>query len=331
MTDTPTSPSTPRSPDSRDDALVPREQAERVAARRLEVRAAEQRRAERDPHAMKAVPGASMHTFPGTCHRCGSAFEYEAPAVVWPDGRARSLIGPIRTCKAAPCAAADAADLAAENAAEYERMRLAELKVRQRAYVEHVPALYHRRARLAPASLTHLVPELAEWDETKSLYLYGPPSSGKSHQVACLMHRVAGRVSMAWWSTRDLIAQLEASYGKRSKVDRPVIFDDPCGPKVLVLNDLFAERATEHAVTKLGNLVDKRYEAGLAIVVTSNIAPAQIPNRAEDTRDASVVRLELRRIADRLIEMSSAPHGIRHELADANWRHLIAERGQGPE
>lgn len=315
-------------PDEQSDRdLIPLEQVRRVADRRREIQAQEAAQRARDPHAGRSVHG-GIATFDGTCAYCEQPFEYEAPAAIVGD-RALRITGPRRWCHAEECVAKHDADVKAERDAEYERMQAEELEARRRAYVEQVPAIYHRKARIAPASTAHLIEELAEWNAEQSLYLHGPSSSGKSHQVACLMHRVAGRHTFEWHSTRRLLADAQAAIGSKGKRETPAIIGNPLACRVLVLNDVFAERATEWAATTIGNLVDARYEAGLPIVFTSNVAPSEIPGTVDTSRrDAAAVALELERIRDRIIEMTSPPWGLRHRLEGQNWRHAMADGGE---
>ena len=150
---------------------------------------------------------------------------------------------------------------------------------------------------------------------------------GKQREAAILggLDSVAGRVSFEWYSTRRLLADAQAAIGSKGKLEPPSIIAHPCRPRVLVLNDAFAERATEWAATTIGNLVDARYEHGLPVVFTSNVSIAEIPGTADTSRrDAAAVTLELKRIAERILEMTTPPYGIRHTLDDRNWRHALA-------
>lgn len=280
---------------------------------------------------MQLAPG--IFEFEATCRYCRERFAYQSPGVSLPGDRRVPMGAPRWWCHAEACVAQHEAALKAERDAEYDRMREDEVRKRREAYTDPVvgvPAIYHREARIAPASLAHVVEELRAWQPSMSLYLRGPSSSGKSHQIASLLHGVAGRLSFEWYDTRRLIADTQASFGDKKR-ERPGILADPKRCAVLVLDDLFAERATEFAVTELGSIIHARYAAGLPVVVTTNVALSEIENRAADGRGAQAAKVELRRIAERLIEMTTPPYGLRHTLDGINWRHALADGTLGSE
>lgn len=274
---------------------------------------------------------ANVMTFTGRCRHCREEFTYEAPGMMMGE-RAVSIIGPRSVCQRDTCQSAEADVVAERERVERETADTAMAHRRREQFTKWVPDLYHVAARPGHAATTaHIVPELADWQPGQSLYLSGPPGSGKSHQVACLMLRVAGRHTMEWYSTRRVIADLLASYSNK-RVERPAIFGAPCASAVLVLNDLFAERSTEHTVTELGNVIDARYEAGLPIIVTSNLSLSEAAAKFDPRRaDATFVQEELLRITTRLLEMTSPPNGTRHRMDELDWRTAIATAAMEPE
>ena len=70
-----------------------------------------------------------------------------------------------------------------------------------------------------------------------------------------------------------------------------------------------------------GILIATRYDAGLPVVATGNFTLAEAAAKSEDP----TVRTELVRIAERLLEMTSPPRGIRLKLDAVNWRERIAD------
>ena len=178
---------------------------------------------------------AGTETFNATCLICHAAFTYQAPAIRLGSSEPRPAFGPVTVCTRKDCVAkreAAAADVQREQAAaDAEQFAIQ----RRTAFVETVPPLYHVNAQPGTAASTaHIVPALEGWTFDQSLYLYGPSSSGKSHQVACLLLRVAGRKRMAWFSSRRLVAEKQASIGSKGRVPSPWILDNPCVPDVLV-------------------------------------------------------------------------------------------------
>lgn len=281
----------------------------------------------------KAPPAADFHQaaggtpmqFTGTCRHCGEPFQYEALGVSLGSERAFPVTGPKYVCPKVACQGEEARITGERERIEREQQEEELARRRREAFLRWVPDLYHVKARPGHAAHTsHIVPELRDWTPDQSLYLHGPAGSGKTHQVACLMLKVAGRRDLEWYSSRRLIADLLASYSSK-RLERPAVFGAPCASPVLVLNDLFAERSTDHTVTELGNLIDARYEAGLPIVVTSNLSLSEAAAKFDARRsDAPIVAQELERITTRLLEMTAPPRGIRHLLDDTDWRTAIA-------
>jgi DNA replication protein DnaC len=260
-----------------------------------------------------------IRTFRGTCLRCGEAFDYTAPAFALGETY-RPVSGPAVVCQRAECIAAAEQELA-DAIAERGALDARDIEIRARKhYAEQVPDLYHVAAEPGHSALPeHVLPELRSWKPGQSLYLSGPSGSGKSHQLAALMHLAAGRTTMEWHSTRRLIADSQASISSKT-IERPSIFGAPTRSRVLVLNDLFAEKPTQYSVTEIGNLIDARYDAGMSIVASSNLTLAE----ARALSDDPGVAQELIRITDRLLQMTSYPRGLRLHMDSFAWRSAIA-------
>lgn len=292
--------------------------------RREEERRQEASRADRNPHRLQEVPGGTVAVFDGSCRFCGSAFQYRGLALVFPNMDPRPAFPPATVCEAPACRQRAEAEREAAEAARMAQERSDLIEAARRRFVEQVPDRYHRRAAIAAAADEHLIAELRDWTVDQSVYLHGPSGHGKSHQAACLVRRaVLAGYDVRWVSARDLVqSTLEAI---RRKADRPWIVSNPRGVKVLVVNDAYAETATGFAAGLLGDLYDARYEAGLPIVWTSNIAPGQITNTVDTgRRDAATVATELERQRGRILEMTAPGSGVlvRHEQRD--WRAAIA-------
>lgn len=314
----PTSPgSTGSQPDP--DLLVDPAQAARVAARRREVQAGET-----SNRGGQLVTG-GLSAFAGSCMHCNLLFEYRAPAWVGPDGKPRPSLAPRRVCDRPECQTAEVERVKGERVALDAEVHAAYVDRRDRDYSTIVPPKYHRDAAIEAACEAHIVPELRGWDYRQSLYLHGKAGRGKDHQVAALLHRVAGHHTFAWISTRELIDDAKAAIGNRDRT-RPAIIDNPCGVAVLVLNDVFAEVATEFSASTIGSIVDRRYNAGLPVVWTSNVAPSTILKTVNGQRaDASIVSQELERHRSRIMEMTSPGRGIMHRLDGRDWRVAMAD------
>lgn len=279
--------------------------------------------ARRERQQQETGPAAGRHemlTFDGRCRWCADTFQYQGPGFIMGDGKAVPLMQPLMACERVQCREKSNLERrTAREAEERETSRLLEERTRTE-YARWVPDLYHCAAPDGHRALaSHVLPELQSWHPTKSLYLHGTPGSGKSHQLAALMHHVAGRYTMEWYSSRRLIADAQAAISSKKR-ERPSIFAEPLRPQVLVLNDLFAERSTEYAVAEVGNLIDARYEAGLPVAATGNYRLSE----AAEKSDNPLVRMELERIAGRLLQMTTEPKGTRLRMAGHDWRTAMA-------
>jgi DNA replication protein DnaC len=155
---------------------------------------------------------------------------------------------------------------------------------------------------LRKATPADLVPELCGWQPHQSVFLHGPVGTGKSHQVAALMHTIAGQVPFEWHRTRKLIGDAQAAMnrGRDKQTVRPFILDYPCIPRVLVLDDLGVERPTDYAIDQIGEVIMARYDKQLPVIVTSNLSLGEL---ASDS-------LSLDRISSRLVEMCMGDRGF---------------------
>jgi len=170
-------------------------------------------------------------------------------------------------------------------------------------------------------------PELAMWQPSQSLYLRGPLGCGKSGTAAALVRTfVAGEMTFEWVSIRRLISQAQASFNRKGK--RPSILDNPCGPDLVILDDLGAERPTDYAMHEVGNVIEARYDRRRPVIVTSSLTLRELAER--DKVDPVTGRVEpvMGRIVDRLVSMTQPPNGMRYAWSnDTPSRRLAAARG----
>lgn len=122
--------------------------------------------------------------------------------------------------------------------------------------------------------------------EPRSLLLSGASGTGKTHlavgiladlaQRGALYDRVFGRLRGRFAVVPELLDELRESM-RYPQADDPLrpLFDAP----LLVLDDLGTEKPTEWVVDRLYVLINRRYNAELATVVTSNYKPGQLNQR----------------------------------------------------
>lgn len=121
----------------------------------------------------------------------------------------------------------------------------------------------------------------------QGLLMYGGVGTGKSFSAACIANQLmANGVSVVMTSFPKLLELL------RSEAEQNVI-EKLNAAKLVIFDDLGAERNTDYAVEKVYSIIDSRYRKGLPMVVTTNLAFEDM-KREDDIRYA--------RIYDRLFE-----------------------------
>jgi DNA replication protein DnaC len=127
------------------------------------------------------------------------------------------------------------------------------------------------------------------------LYLWGDVGRGKTGLAVGLARAAVAEAVEAWvvnW--RDWLSRLRDSYNDASRRPEPLE-----RVELLVLDDLGAERPTEHAREELATLVDRRVGARLPTVVTTNFRASELSRRLG--HDDPVVG---QRIVSRLVDGS---------------------------
>ena len=142
----------------------------------------------------------------------------------------------------------------------YQRFTLAEFSERRNDLdAEHSAAL-----RSALRTVRAYAEEPRNW-----LMLSGPHGVGKTHLAAAVANQVAhsGR-SVMFVVVADLLDHLRATFQPGSSVSYDQRFNEVRRAWLLVLDDLGTESATPWAQEKLFQILNHRYVAGLATVIT---------------------------------------------------------------
>jgi len=127
------------------------------------------------------------------------------------------------------------------------------------------------------------------------LYLCGPCGAGKSHLAAAIAHTVAtSGQGVTYASVPDLLRFVRRGFGERSADER---LDTLMAIDVLILDDLGAEHLTAWATEQLFVLLNARYLADRATVLTSNDRPEALPARLQ-SRVAELAQLFWMPISD---------------------------------
>ena len=135
----------------------------------------------------------------------------------------------------------------------------------------------------------------------KGLLLYGDVGTGKTFAAACVVNALidAGYPCLM----TNFARVLNTLWGTEKKQD---YIDNLNSFRLLVLDDLGAERRSEYSQEQVFNVIDARYRAKLPLIITTNLEIDEIKN-PKDIGNA--------RIYDRILEMC---HPIR--LSGCNRR-----------
>ncbi len=134
--------------------------------------------------------------------------------------------------------------------------------------------------------------ETGQW-----LFLQGPNGCGKTHLAAAVAHQVQAQgTPVLLLPVSDLLDHLRATFTPDSPLAYDELFQLVRDVPVLVLDDLGAEKSTEFARDKLFQLLNHRYLARRATVITSNLLVLaledRIRSRLADIRQVTRVTIE---------------------------------------
>ena len=102
------------------------------------------------------------------------------------------------------------------------------------------------------------------------LVLSGPTGTGKTHLAAAIANRCIEKGEPVFFAhVPDLLDHLRSSFGPGSEISYTELFDQVRNTPMLVLDELEARGSTPWAHEKLRQIVNHRYNAQLATVVTT--------------------------------------------------------------
>ena len=124
----------------------------------------------------------------------------------------------------------------------------------------------------------------------QGLLFWGDVGTGKSHTAAAIANELLNRqISVVMTSFIKLLSNI----GNFDKESNDYI-DSLNKAKLLVIDDLGAERGTDFALEKVYDIIDSRYRTGKPIILTTNL-------RLPDMQNCDDIRYN--RIYDRIFEM----------------------------
>ena len=126
-------------------------------------------------------------------------------------------------------------------------------------------------------------------DKGNGLYLCGAAGCGKTFLAAIVAQELLKRGKTVIFSdVPTLLGALKATFSDDAEARIDELMANLAAVDVLVLDDLGTETPTEWAVERLYMIVNQRYSANKAIIVTSNLAPTEAEYKLNHPRNAPV-------------------------------------------
>lgn len=145
-------------------------------------------------------------------------------------------------------------------------------------------------------------------EKNQGLLFYGGVGTGKTYAAACIAnYLLSRRRSVVMTSFVKLLESM-----MNFKEDDSVLISRLNRAKLLIIDDLGAERSTDFALEKVYNIVDSRYRAKLPVILTTNLS-------MDELMQATDIRYT--RIYDRIFEMCYPL-----EFVGRSWRKTEANR-----
>lgn len=124
----------------------------------------------------------------------------------------------------------------------------------------------------------------------QGLLLWGGVGTGKSFSAACIAnYLLQNKVSVIMTSFVKILEQIQ-----KAPEEEPNFMRRLMNVKLVIFDDLGAERNTSYALEKIYNFVDSRYRSGLPMVLTTNL---DLNEMQEETNN------QYARIYDRIFEV----------------------------
>lgn len=145
-------------------------------------------------------------------------------------------------------------------------------------------------------------------EKNQGLLFWGDVGTGKSFAAACIANYLLERkIPVIMTSFVKLLEVIQAS-----REEEPAILNRLGYAKLVIFDDLGAERGTDYALEKVDNIIDSRYRKSLPMILTTNLTIEEM-KRDMDIRYS--------RIYDRIFEICYPM-----QFTGPSWRKTEASR-----
>lgn len=141
------------------------------------------------------------------------------------------------------------------------------------------------------------------YEKNQGLLFWGTVGTGKSYTAACIAnYLLEANTSVVMTSFVRILQEMQGFDREREEA-----FTNKLNSvKLLIIDDLGAERSTDYALEKVYGIIDNRYRAKKPLILTTNLTLQQM----QDTTD-----IRYARIYDRIFEMCYPM-----EFSGVSWR-----------
>lgn len=104
-------------------------------------------------------------------------------------------------------------------------------------------------------------------EKNQGLLMWGDVGTGKTHMAACIANNLLGRgIPVVMTSLVKLLEVIQGGEDRESDIIARMN-----SAKLVIFDDLGAERSTDYALEKVYNIIDSRYRRKLPMIVTTNL------------------------------------------------------------
>lgn len=104
------------------------------------------------------------------------------------------------------------------------------------------------------------------YDENRGILLYGTVGTGKSYLSACIANYLLNRgISVVMTSFAKILSAVQGDHEEEIELMNLLR-----NAKLVIFDDIGAERSTDYALEKVFNFIDERYRAHQPMIITTN-------------------------------------------------------------
>lgn len=146
------------------------------------------------------------------------------------------------------------------------------------------------------------------YEKKQGLLFWGTVGTGKSYTAACIANELLDQmIPVVMTSFVKILQNIQGNPDEEEKIMAGLNV-----AKLLIIDDLGAERSTDYALEKVYNIIDSRYLSGKPLILTTNMTLKEM----QETQD-----IRYKRIYDRIFEMCFPVR-----FAGSSWREKVAAK-----